>query len=121
MSTRFSNYVTSIGFSLELSKYQIATLNSLAAPANSITRVTLNYGSRTLLALWDRGLVDRNNNGEFVLSKAGKLLLPMLDLAGLLVRDKTQSITATMFRNIKNINENPERSRKNLSDKEKTQ
>ena len=86
--SRFSDYVTSVGFRLELSKSQ---LRCFAAYALATERRFIAPGgnSESLSSLIRKGLLEYIDN-EIQLTKEGELLTPLLRRAGLLEADIIQ-------------------------------
>ena len=83
--TRFSDYVTSVGFRLELSKSQLRAFASIALASE--TKFVLPGGDhQSLESLVRKGLIAWAE-GSWLLTKEGKLLVPLLRAAGLLEAD----------------------------------
>lgn len=84
MSTAFKDYVTSTAFALTISRRQIEAISMLHQYGETWLLLT------TIDALMRKGLVERvkepQEHGQYVrLSEAGRAVVPLLKLAGLLI------------------------------------
>lgn len=89
---KFAEYVTGMSFVLTLSKRQVSYLNSMILPDDSIHMLVGRVGGNTPGALISKGLIEYKD-GEYELTKAGRLLIPLLDEAELLVKSRKTILT----------------------------
>lgn len=82
--SRFSDYVTNVGFRIELTKAQLRLFAAVAK--RSEHRLVLDAsGAATERNLVMKGLIEFEDGGRYlVLTKEGELLRPLLSRAGLL-------------------------------------
>jgi hypothetical protein len=96
MNIRFAEYVTSAAFSLTLTKAQIAALNSFILPSNNLASVTFAYNEKSIISLWQKGLLNRSDAG-FEISEEGLIVAKLLEKAGLINKDRKIAINKKLM------------------------